>query len=201
MATNCPGNALRSTLVELKRLVDGPNDVDGRCHHQCVGRVDCWVGAWSASGVSHMDMVFVRCLVLSSTPPPPPKKKKPSYFKFLCALIFERSFCNTFHYPFREIRVALPWYRLQQPQEQRYPVLQVHAGAFRVSLIHRTLTRITGSLTCVRDYSYACLTYTHRQRVITTFLTRKKTLTTLFLCCRRGSNLGSFGSRVRCSIN
>ena len=25
----------------------------------------------------------------------------------------------------------LTWVRLQQPQEQRYPVLQVHAGSFR----------------------------------------------------------------------
>ena len=51
------------------------------------------------------------------------------------------------------------WVRLQQPQEQRYPVLQVHAGSFRVSVIHRTLTCTTGSLTCARDHSYAC--YTH----------------------------------------
>ena len=41
--------------------------------------------------------------------------------------------------------------------ESRYPTLinyKVHAGSFRVSVIHRTLT---GSLTCVRDHSYACV--------------------------------------------
>ena len=44
--------------------------------------------------------------------------------------------------------------KLQQPQERRYPVLQVHAGFFRVSVIHRTLTWTTGFLTRVRDHSY-----------------------------------------------
>ena len=34
--------------------------------------------------------------------------------------------------------------RLQQPQEQRYPVLQEHAGSFRVSVIHRTQTWTKG---------------------------------------------------------
>ena len=47
--------------------------------------------------------------------------------------------------------------RLQQPQEQRYPVLQVHAGSFRISGIHRTLTWMTASSTCVRDHSHACV--------------------------------------------
>ena len=41
--------------------------------------------------------------------------------------------------------------RLQQP----------HAGSFRVSVIHRTLTWTTGHLMCVRDRSYACV-YTRR---------------------------------------
>ena len=36
----------------------------------------------------------------------------------------------------------LIWVRLQQPQEQRYPVLQVHAGSFRFSVFHRTLTMV-----------------------------------------------------------
>ena len=50
------------------------------------------------------------------------------------------------------------WVRLQQSQEQRYihPVLQVHAGSFRVVVIHPTLTWTTGGLTCVRDQSYVC---------------------------------------------
>ena len=50
---------------------------------------------------------------------------------------------------------CLTWVRLQQPQEQRYPVLQVHDGSFIVSVIHRTLTWTTGSLTCVCDLSCA----------------------------------------------
>ena len=33
----------------------------------------------------------------------------------------------------------------------------VHAGVFRVSVIHRTLTLITGSLMCVHDHSCACI--------------------------------------------
>ena len=31
----------------------------------------------------------------------------------------------------------------------------MHAGSFRVSVIHQTLTRATGYLTCVRGHSYA----------------------------------------------
>ena len=66
----------------------------------------------------------------------------------------------------------------QQLQEQRYPVLQVHAGSFRVSVIHRTLTWTTGSVTsCVRDHSGG---WAHRQRV-STFLTGKKI--TIFVSC------------------
>ena len=81
-----------------------------------------------------------------------------------------------------------------------YPsVSKVHAGSFRVSIIHRTLTWTTGSLMCIRDYCYACV-YTrglgtpHRLWV-STFLT-PKTYHKFFLCSRRrrGSNLRSFGS-------
>ena len=44
--------------------------------------------------------------------------------------------------------------------ESRYPTLlinnyKVPAGFFHVSVIHRTLTWTKGSLTCVRDHSYA----------------------------------------------
>ena len=47
--------------------------------------------------------------------------------------------------------------RLQQPQEQRYTqsYIQVHAGSFRVCVIHGNLTWTAGSLTCVRDLPYA----------------------------------------------
>ena len=66
------------------------------------------------------------------------------------------------------------------------PVSKVHAGSYRVSVIHRTLTWTTGSLTCVRYYESA---YTrggaHRQRVSTTLWLGK----TPSLCCGRDSNL------------
>ena len=86
----------------------------------------------------------------------------------------------------------LTWVRLQQPQEHRYPVLQVLYGSFRHTLIHRTLTWTT-SLTCVRHHSYACV-YTrggraHRHRVSTHFLTWKN-YQKFYLCSWRGSNLG-----------
>ena len=47
--------------------------------------------------------------------------------------------------------------RIQKPQEQRYPVLQVHAMSCRVNVVHRSLTWTTGSLTCVCDHSDACM--------------------------------------------
>ena len=37
------------------------------------------------------------------------------------------------------------------------PVSKVHAGSFRVFVIHRTLTWTTGFLTCVRDHSFTCV--------------------------------------------
>ena len=55
----------------------------------------------------------------------------------------------------------LTWVRLQQPQEQRYPVLQVHAGSFRVSVINQTLAWTTRSLTCARD-NFCAYIYIHR---------------------------------------
>ena len=42
---------------------------------------------------------------------------------------------------------------LQQPQEQWYPVLQVHAGSVCVSIIHQTLTWTTGSFLCMRIHN------------------------------------------------
>ena len=83
------------------------------------------------------------------------------------------------------------WVRLQQPQDQRYPVLQVHAGSSHVSVIHdhRTLTL---TLTCVCDDSYARVytrglgTPTISQHNI--FDSEKHKF---FLCSWQGSNLGS----------
>ena len=51
--------------------------------------------------------------------------------------------------PYSSARAALP-----SPDIQRYPV---HAGSFRVSVIHRALIWTTGSLTCIHDHSYACI--------------------------------------------
>ena len=48
------------------------------------------------------------------------------------------------------------------------PVSKDHAGSFCVSVIHRTLTRTTGSLTCMQDHSYACMyIYTGVGRTLT----------------------------------
>ena len=45
----------------------------------------------------------------------------------------------------------LTWVRLQQLQEQCYPVLQIHAGSFPFSVMHQILlTWTTGSFTDVR---------------------------------------------------
>ena len=46
-------------------------------------------------------------------------------------------------------------------QKYIYPyVSKVHAGSFHISVGHRSLKWTTGSLTCVRDHSYACI-YIH----------------------------------------
>ena len=75
------------------------------------------------------------------------------YFYFLFFVWF-----YTLYFPFLEIRTSLNWVRLQQPQGQHYPVLQVHAGSFRVSVNHRTLTWTIGifNWTCVPAHSFAC---------------------------------------------
>ena len=71
----------------------------------------------------------------------------PSCFKFI--------FYTLLSLPGNSGRLA--WVRLQQPQEQRYGILQVHAWSFRFSVIHGTLALTTGSLACVRDHSCACV--------------------------------------------
>ena len=83
--------------------------------------------------------------------------------------------------------------------ESRYPTLinyKLHAGSFRVSTIHnRNLTWTTGSLTCARDRSCACVyargllsTPTRNQHNILFGLGKTHKL---FLCSWRDSNLGS----------
>ena len=69
----------------------------------------------------------------------------------------------------------------------------MYAGSFRVSVIHRTLTWTTGSLTCVRDHYYACV-YTRGLGTPTASQQNNfdsEKLTILCVCSRRGSNLGS----------
>ena len=55
-----------------------------------------------------------------------------------------------------EIRVALPGE--SQQQQSRATLAGVHAGCFSVSLIHRTLTWTTRSLTCECDL-FACVVH------------------------------------------
>ena len=64
--------------------------------------------------------------------------------------------------------VTLP-YSITFLQTYMYPsVSKVHADTFNVSVIHRTLTWTTGSLTCVSDTHGS---WAHRQRASTIFLT------------------------------
>ena len=117
------------------------------------------------------------------------------YFLFFIFLILLLSL------PGNSARLTRVW--LQQPQEQRYPVLQVHAGPFRISVIHWTLTWTTGSLTCIRDHSYACVytlglgTPTMNQHNI--FDSEKLSL--IFLVLLIGFQPRVFGSWVRRSTN
>ena len=68
--------------------------------------------------------------------------------------------------------------------------LSVHAGSFRVSVNHRTLTWTTGSLTCVRDHYCACV-YTrvvgHTDSESAQHFWLRKT-NIVFLCFWRDSN-------------
>ena len=82
----------------------------------------------------------------------------------------------------------------------------VHAGSFRVFVIHKTLTWTTGSVTCVRDQSYVCL-YT---RGLGTSIASQhnifysEKLTNLFLVLLTGFEprvMKSIGSWGRCSTN
>ena len=96
--------------------------------------------------------------------------------------------------------------RLQQPQEQRYPVLKVHTGYFRVSIIHRTLTWTTGSLTCVRNHSYACVCNTRGWGIPTAsqhtiFVSEKLSHMFIVLLTQAGFKPPVFGSRVRRSTH
>ena len=76
-----------------------------------------------------------------------------------------------------------------------YPLVsKVHAGFFRVSVIHRTMTWTTVYLTRVRDHSYACV-YTRGWGTPTASqhnIFDSEKLSILCVCSGRGSNLGSW---------
>ena len=74
--------------------------------------------------------------------------------------------------------------------ESRYPTLitgnyQVHAGSFRISIIHRIPTWTTGSLTCVCDYLLCVRIHTgvgHTDSESAQHFWLEKTLTIFFVC-------------------
>ena len=80
--------------------------------------------------VSHTALLY--CLVTGGT----------------CYYIYFILFC-TFYYPFLEIRAALAYLGKVRAATRAalYPVLQVHARSFHASVIRRTMTWTTGSLT------------------------------------------------------
>ena len=73
------------------------------------------------------------------------------------------------------------------------PVSKVHAGSFRISVIHRTLTGTTGSLTCIN--SYVCVYIRGPGRAhwqwVSTFWLRGGGSHKKMLCSRWDSNLWS----------
>ena len=81
----------------------------------------------------------------------------------------------------------LTWVRLQQPQEQCYPVLQVHAGSFCVPVFHmdyRIFNVHMWSFLCVRIHTgVGTLTMSH--------FGLKRNSHRFFFCSWHGSNLGS----------
>ena len=86
-----------------------------------------------------------------------------------------------------KIRVAFPKEsQLQQSRATQPTLMKLHAGSFRVSIIHRRLDMDYRIFYVVRDYSYACV---HTKglgntdkRVSTTFFHSEKNLSTHFYC-------------------
>ena len=102
---------------------------------------------------------------------------------------------------------CLTWVRLQEPQKQSCPVLQVHAGSFCVSVFHQTpLTWTTGSLTCIIIcyHSYVCA-YTWGLGTLTTsqhnIFDSVEKLSQIVLVLLTGFEPWVFGSQVRCSTS
>ena len=83
-----------------------------------------------------------------------------AYLRMVLSLLFFLIFFNTFYIcivPVRflpwEIRAAFPGE--SQLRQSRSTQPTVHAECFSVSIIHRTLTRTTGSLTCAQKSMHA----------------------------------------------
>ena len=128
---------------------------------------------------------------------------------FCIALIFVWNvvcfvFCTLWDREFLlwKIRVAFPKeIQLPNPKQNNY---KAHAGSFRVSTIHRTLTWTSGSLTCVPDHSYACV-YTRGLGMSTSqhniFDSEKLSQVCLVLLTQTGFEPRVFGSRARRSTH
>ena len=74
----------------------------------------------------------------------------------LCLHLFLNNCVVPFGFLPWEIQVAFPGESQLQQSSTTQPML--HAGCFSITIIHQTLTRITGSLTCICDL-FACITY------------------------------------------
>ena len=67
---------------------------------------------------------------------------------------YKKNIFYTLYYLFREFGRPYPG-KATAAARAALPSPTSHAESFRISVIHRTLTWTTGSLTCVRDHSYA----------------------------------------------
>ena len=79
---------------------------------------------------------------------------------------------------------------------------KVHAGSFYVSVIHRTLTWTTGSLTCIHGHSYACV-YLRGLGIptVSQHMFYSEKLSQMFHELRTGFEPQVFWSGVRCSTS
>ena len=121
----------------------------------------------------------------------------------LCHLGYVFKNKNLYFILFHFIHFNIPFGKLGSPylgkttaaEEQRYyAVLQVYAGSFRVSLVHRTQTLYRAhGIILMRAYTHG--DWAHRQRVSTSFDSEKPLY--IFLVIMTGFEPRVFGSRVR----
>ena len=89
---------------------------------------------------------------------PEKNKQNVSFYYLIIIFVFYTLLSQRQFFSHRKFGVAFP--KESQLQQLRYQTLinyKVHAGCFCASVIHQTLTWTIGSLTCVRDHSYACI--------------------------------------------